>query len=134
MLAALDHADLCIGSRYAGGVRILNWSIHRLLLSLFANRYVQTIMGFPVADCTSGYRAYRAPLLRRVPLKRVQSNGYSFLVEMLYRCRLAGARVVEHPIIYSERREGESKMSNTVIAESVLMPFRLRLLGMLGRL
>lgn len=134
MLAALDHADLCIGSRYAGGVRILNWSIHRLLLSLFANRYVQTIMGFPVADCTSGYRAYRAPLLRRVALKRVQSNGYSFLVEMLYRCRLAGARVVEHPIIYSERREGESKMSNTVIAESVLMPFRLRLLGMLGRL
>lgn len=129
MFAALDHADVAIGSRYAGGVRVLNWQISRLLLSLFANAYVRTIMGFAVHDCTSGFRAYRAELLRRVPLRRIESNGYSFLVEMLHLARRAGARFAEHPITYTERREGQSKMSQSVILESIFMPWRLRLFG-----
>lgn len=134
MFAALDRADMCVGSRYVGGVRVLNWQISRLLLSIFANVYVRTILGFRVTDCTSGFRAYRATLLKRVPLKRIESNGYSFLVEMLFRVQSAGARVTEHPIIYVERREGQSKMSKSVILESVFMPWRLRLAKMVGRL
>jgi dolichol-phosphate mannosyltransferase len=134
MFAALERADMCVGSRYVGGVRVLNWQISRLLLSIFANIYVRTILGFRVTDCTSGFRAYRATLLKRVPLKRIESNGYSFLVEMLYRVLATGARVAEHPIVYVERREGQSKMSKSVILESVFMPWRLRLARMFGRL
>ncbi len=132
MFAALDDAELCIGSRYTGGVRVLNWEISRLLLSLFANAYVRTILGFGVDDCTSGFRAYRAELIPRLGLRTIRSNGYSFLVEMLHRSSLAGARIVEHPIIYVERREGQSKMSRSVILESVFMPWRLRLSALLG--
>ncbi len=132
MFAALDRADLCIGSRYTGGVRVLNWRISRLLLSLFANAYVRAILGFRVEDCTSGFRAYRAGLVPRLGLRSIRSNGYSFLVEMLQRCSLAGARIVEHPIVYVERREGQSKMSRSVILESVLMPWRLRLSSIPG--
>lgn len=133
MFAALEGADLCIGSRYTGGVRVLNWRISRLLLSLFANAYVRTILGFGVDDCTSGFRAYRAELIPRLRLRSIRSNGYSFLVEMLQRCKLAGARIAEHPIIYVERREGQSKMSRSVILESVFMPWRLRLSALLWR-
>jgi len=129
MLAALDDADVAIGSRYVGGVRVINWQIKRLLLSLFANFYVRTILGLSTNDCTSGFRAYRAPMLRRMGLRTLQSNGYSFLVEMLWRAHRRRARLAEVPIVFVERREGESKMSSAVIGESVLMPWRLRLGG-----
>lgn len=134
MFAALDHCDLAIGSRYSGGVRVLNWGAHRLMLSLFANSYVQRILGLRANDCTSGFRAYRRALLRRIALRKLNSTGYSFLVELLVRCTTAGARIHEVPIIYTERREGQSKMSNSVILESALMPWRLLLAMKLGRL
>ncbi|MDX2176620.1 MAG: polyprenol monophosphomannose synthase [Candidatus Sumerlaeia bacterium] len=133
MFAALENADLAIGSRYAGGVRVLNWGVRRLLLSLFANYYVRSILGFSSYDNTSGFRAFRGTLLRRMPLRRLKSNGYSFIVEVLELARRARAKVVEVPIIYSERREGQSKMSNAVIAESVAMPWRLRLSRLAAR-
>lgn len=132
MFAALERADMVLGSRYCGGVRVLNWQISRLLLSLFANAYVRTILGFRVADCTSGFRGYRRSLLARMPLKAINSNGYSFLVELLVHARRAGARFAEHPIVYTERREGQSKMSKAVILESVFMPWRLRMRELFG--
>ncbi|CAN5402965.1 polyprenol monophosphomannose synthase [soil metagenome] len=129
MFAALEKADLVIGSRYAGGVRVINWQMKRLLLSIFANFYVRTILSLGAEDCTSGYRGYRRELLARMNLRTVRSNGYSFLVEMLWRGKRRGAVVVETPIIFVERREGEPKMSSAVIYESIFMPWRLRLGG-----
>lgn len=129
MLAALDNAEVAVGSRYVNGVRVINWQIKRLLLSLFANFYVRLILGLRVHDCTSGYRAYRRELLERMKLRTIRSNGYSFLVEMLWRAHRRRARITEVPIVFVERREGESKMSGAVIGESILMPWRLRLRG-----
>jgi dolichol-phosphate mannosyltransferase len=129
LLAALERDDMAIGSRYIGGVRVMNWNVKRLLLSIFANFYVRTILGLPAHDCTSGYRAYRRELLEKMNIRTVRSNGYSFLVEMLWRAKKRGATVMEVPIVFVERREGESKMSGSVIAESVLMPWRLRITG-----
>ena len=126
LIEALEHADMAVGSRYAGGVRVINWQIKRLLLSLFANLYVRTILGFPIQDCTTGYRAYRRNLILRMRLKSIKSNGYSFLVEMVWRAIRSKARIVEVPIVFVERREGESKMSGSVIWESIWMPWRLR--------
>lgn len=126
LLAALDGADVSIGSRYVGGVRVINWQIKRLILSLFANAYVRTILGLSAHDCTSGFRAYRREALAGMRLASLQSNGYSFLVEMLWRAHRRKNRIVEVPIIFVERREGESKMSGGVIFESVFMPWRLR--------
>jgi dolichol-phosphate mannosyltransferase len=126
LLEGLENADVAIGSRYFQGVRILNWHVSRLLLSLFANRYVKTILGFRVEDATSGFRAYRRPVIEAITTTRIGSQGYSFLVEVLYRVFRLGFRIVEVPIIYSERREGQSKMSNRVIREAMIRPWMLR--------
>lgn len=126
LLTELDTADMVIGSRYIGGVRVINWHPRRLLLSLFANSYIRLVLGVKPEDCTSGYRAYRARLLRQMKLKSIESNGYSFLVEMLWRAARRRARIIEIPIIFTERREGQSKMSSGIILESVWMPWRLR--------
>jgi dolichol-phosphate mannosyltransferase len=126
MFAALDGAEVALGSRYAGGVRVLNWHPSRLLLSLFANRYVIAILGLPVADATSGYRAYRRSALQKVVDSGIRSVGYSFLVEVLFGLVRQGCSVVEVPIIYTERREGQSKMSKGVIFEAVFRPWIVR--------
>ncbi len=117
--------DLVIGSRYVRGVSVVNWPLHRLVLSTFANRYVRGITGAPARDCTSGYRCWRREALARLPLRRFVSDGYAFLVEMLFEAMGAGCRIGEVPIIYVERREGQSKMSRGVIIESVFVPWRL---------
>jgi dolichol-phosphate mannosyltransferase len=116
--------DLVIGSRYLHGVSVVNWPLRRLILSTFANRYVRAVTGLPARDCTSGFRCWRRESLARLPLQRFVSDGYAFLVEMLYEAMGAGCRIGEVPIIYVERREGQSKMSRGVILESVLMPWR----------
>lgn len=126
LLAALANADIAIGSRYYQGVRVLNWHVSRLLLSLFANRYVKTILGIPVTDATSGFRAYRRAAIQAILESRIDSQGYSFLVEILYRAYRKNMRIVEVPIIYSERREGQSKMSKGVIFEAMIRPWLLR--------
>ncbi|WP_291989907.1 polyprenol monophosphomannose synthase [Luteitalea sp.] len=117
--------DLVIGSRYLHGVSVVNWPLSRLILSTFANRYVRFITGLPARDCTSGYRCWRREALARLPLERFVSDGYAFLVEMLFEAMGAGCRIGEVPIIYVERREGQSKMSKSVILESVFVPWRL---------
>jgi dolichol-phosphate mannosyltransferase len=125
LLAAARDADLVIGSRYVAGGAIVNWPRRRLLLSRFANAYVRAITGVHVRDCTSGYRCWRRDALASLALDRFMSDGYSFLVEMLFVAARQGRRIVEVPITYVERREGESKMSRAVILESAITPWRL---------
>ena len=125
LLAASDRADLVIGSRYIPGGAIGNWPAHRRMLSTFANWYVRAITHLPVHDCTSGFRCWTRSLLQRLPLDRIVSDGYAFQVEMAWEAHAAGGRIVEVPITFVERREGQSKMSGRVIAESVVLPWRL---------
>jgi len=125
LVAATTGADLAIGSRYAPGGRIENWPRRRMLLSAFANQYIRAITGLQVRDCTSGFRCWRRDALQRLPLARLASNGYAFQVEMLWEAASAGCRIAEVPITFVERRLGASKLSSRVIAESVVMPWRL---------
>jgi dolichol-phosphate mannosyltransferase len=127
MAAAADAADLVVGSRYVSGVSVVNWPLHRIMLSSFANRYVQAVTGLDVHDCTSGYRCWRRSLLAKMPLDAVISSGYAFQVEILYLAHELGCRIREVPIIFVERREGVSKVSAQVLVESAIVPWRLRL-------
>jgi dolichol-phosphate mannosyltransferase len=117
--------DVVIGSRYLHGVSVVNWPLRRLILSTFANRYIRAITRLSPRDCTSGYRCWRREALALVPLERVVSDGYAFLVELLYEASRRGARIGEVPIIFVERRQGVSKMSTRVMFESALTPWRL---------
>ncbi|MCZ6785325.1 MAG: polyprenol monophosphomannose synthase [Proteobacteria bacterium] len=133
LLAGLEQYDLVIGSRYVGGIRILNWSLSRLLLSVWANRYVGTILRFGIGDCTSGFRAYRTELLRRIEFDRAGSNGYACLVEILEMATHAGVRVLEVPIVYEDRQHGRSKMDRSVIFEAAWKPWVLLLRRLRGK-
>lgn len=123
---AADH-DVVIGSRYLDGVSVVNWPLRRIFLSTFANRYIRLVTGLTPTDCTSGFRCWRRDALARIPLDRVASAGYAFLVEMLYRAAENGSRIGEVPIIFVERRQGQSKVSRAVLLESLATPWRLRL-------
>jgi dolichol-phosphate mannosyltransferase len=121
LIDALDAADVAIGSRYVGGIRILNWGVRRLLLSLAANSYVRLLGGLSCVDCTSGFRAYRVDALKKAAFDRVSSTGYAFLPELLF--ALDRVTVAEVPICYTERRVGQSKMGTHVIAEAIVRPW-----------
>ncbi len=126
LLEALEAGgDMVIGSRYCNGISVVNWPLRRVILSVFANAYVRAILRLPVSDCTSGYRGYRARALRAANLSRVVSDGYAFLVEIATRIHRAGLTLREVPIIFVERRAGQSKMSKKVMFESALLPWRL---------
>ena len=125
LVAATADADIVIGSRYVRGGGIRNWSKRRRLLSRFANVYVRAVTGLRARDCTSGFRCWRRDAIAALPLDQFVSDGYSFLVEMLFVAGLQGRRIAEVPITYVERREGESKMSHGVILESAITPWRL---------
>jgi dolichol-phosphate mannosyltransferase len=125
LLEASVDADLVIGSRYIPGGELRHWPVHRVMLSTFANWYVRAITHLPVQDCTSGFRCWTRELLTRLPLDRIVSDGYAFQVEMAWEAHTTGSRIVEVPITFVERREGQSKMSGRVIAESVMLPWRL---------
>ncbi len=122
--ATADH-DVVIGSRYLNGVSVVNWPLHRIFLSAFANRYIRAVTSLTPNDCTSGFRCWRREALARLPLDRMVSDGYAFLVEMLFEARRAGCRIGEVPIIFVERRQGQSKVSSTVLMESLITPWRL---------
>jgi dolichol-phosphate mannosyltransferase len=125
LAAAAADADLVIGSRYVAGGQLRNWPWHRRVLSAFANRYVRAITRLPVYDTTSGFRCWRRDLLARLPLDRIASDGYAFQVETTWHARGLGARIREVPITFVERRQGASKLSGRVIAESALLPWQL---------
>jgi len=127
MIAAAGSHDLVIGSRYLNGVSVVNWPLHRLVLSTFANRYIRQVTGLPVTDCTSGFRCWRREALERVHMERIRSQGYAFLVEALHTAWILGCRLTEVPIIFVERRTGASKLTSSTLFESALMPWRLRL-------
>jgi dolichol-phosphate mannosyltransferase len=123
--AAAAH-DIVIGSRYLHGVSVVNWPLHRLFLSAFANRYIRFVTRLSATDCTSGFRCWRREALARLPLASMVSDGYAFLVEMLFEAKRRNFRVAEVPIIFVERRVGQSKVSSSVLMESLVMPWRLR--------
>lgn len=121
------RADVVIGSRYIVGATVgTDWPWHRKLLSAFANSYVRALLRLRIRDVTAGYKMWRVSALEAIGLGNVRSSGYSFQVEMNYRARLCGLKIVELPIHFSERAAGESKMSLKVQLESAVMPFRLR--------
>lgn len=127
LLSGLEEHDMVMGSRYVGGrVSVLNWPITRLALSMFAGIYVRFITGMKVSDPTSGYRGYRSCVLESIGLDTIRSNGYCFQVEMLYRAYKLGFSIFEVPIVFTERSQGQSKMSKGVIGEAILMPWKLR--------
>ena len=125
LAAATEAADVVIGSRYLNGVSVVNWPLHRIFLSAFANRYIRTVTSLTPNDCTSGYRCWRREALARLPLDAMVSDGYAFLVEMLFEANRRGCRIGEVPIIFVERRQGQSKVSGAVLFESLITPWRL---------
>jgi dolichol-phosphate mannosyltransferase len=129
LFQALASCDLVIGSRYLHGISVVNWPLHRIALSAFANRYIRLITGLRPRDCTSAFRVWRREALARMPLDRLRGNGYAFLTEMLYEAARAGCRIGEVPIVFVERQEGYSKVSGKVLGESLRMPWRLALRG-----
>lgn len=129
LLAASYSADLVIGSRYVRGGGVRNWPMKRVLLSRGANVYVRLVTGVPIADSTAGFRCWTAEALTKIDLMTMNTNGYAFQVAMAYRAYKAGMKISEVPILFTDREQGVSKMSGTVISESVWMPWRLRLSG-----
>ena len=126
MFDAIEQgAELVIGSRYRDGGRVENWPLHRVLLSAFANGYIRTVTGLRVRDCTSGYRCWRRTALAKLRLDSISSEGYAFLTEVIFQAAAAGTRIAEVPIVFVERRQGASKLSSSVLIESLKTPWRL---------
>jgi len=120
LVAALSgECELAVGSRYVAGGVIPNWAWHRRLLSRGGNVYASALLGLGVADSTSGFRAYSSSILRRIELDRIRADGYGFQIEMTYEARRAGASVVEVPIRFVDRVDGESKMSMVIVVEAL---------------
>jgi dolichol-phosphate mannosyltransferase len=134
-LRAVQSADLVLGSRYREGkVTVVNWPIARLILSYFANVYARRVTGLQVWDATGGFKCFRRSVLEAIDLTKVRSNGYAFQIEMSYRASRRGFRIVEIPIVFVDRTEGQSKMSKTIVREAVWMVWRLRWWAMTNKL
>lgn len=134
-LEAIREYDVVLGSRYLGGrVTVVNWPISRLLLSYFANAYARFVTGVPIADLTGGFKCFRRVVLEAIPLDAVESNGYSFQIEMSFRAWVRKFRIGEIPIMFVDRDVGESKMSRSIIREAVWRVWRLRWLAIRGKL
>jgi dolichol-phosphate mannosyltransferase len=125
LIAGTSDADVVLGSRYIPGGGVVNWPTRRRLLSRFANLYIRSVTRLTARDCTTGFRCWRRAMLAALPLDEFESDGYSFLTEMLYVAHSLGARIREVPITFVERRQGESKLSGGVLVESALTPWRL---------
>jgi len=124
---AATNADLVLGSRYREGkVTVVNWPMTRLFLSYMANIYARAVTGLPLYDGTGGFKCFRRKVLEAIDLNAVKSNGYAFQIEMSFRAWHKGFRLVEIPIVFVDRTEGQSKMSNKIIREAVWMVWRLR--------
>jgi dolichol-phosphate mannosyltransferase len=124
-LEAARDADLVLGSRYLNGIRIINWPLSRLMLSKSAAKYVKIITGMPFTDPTGGYKCFSRSALEAIDLDAVRSNGYSFQIEMTHKLWRQGLKVVEVPIIFTDRFQGHSKMSGHIVREALVMVWRL---------
>jgi len=120
-------ADLVVGSRYVEGGGTINWGVRRQLISRAGGQYARLVLGFDIGDPTSGFLCYRRETLERIDLASVRSNGYGFQIEMKYRVHRAGMRIEEFPIVFEDRRVGQSKMSGGIVAEALWMVWKLRL-------
>lgn len=133
-LESAQDADLVLGSRYREGkVTVVNWPISRLMLSYSANIYARLVTGLPLYDATGGFKCFRRKVLEAIDLKDVRSNGYAFQIEMSFRAWRKGFRIVEIPIVFVDRTEGESKMSKRIVREAIWMVWRLRWWAIVGR-
>lgn len=124
-IEAAKDADLVLGSRYRDGIRVINWPLRRLMLSMTAAKYVQVITGMPITDPTGGYKCFRRKALQSIDLDAVRSNGYSFQIEMTHKLWRNGMRIAEVPIIFTDRFQGTSKMSSKIVREALWMVWRL---------
>lgn len=123
----MTECDLVIGSRYLNGVSVVNWPLRRLMLSYFASVYTRLITGLRISDCTSGFKCFRRQVLEAIDMSRIRSDGYSFQIEMNFRCAEQGFRIGEVPIIFIDRHAGSSKMSRKIVREAVVMVWKLKL-------
>jgi dolichol-phosphate mannosyltransferase len=134
-LEAARDADLVLGSRYRfGKVTVVNWPISRLILSYSANVYARIVTGLQLFDATGGFKCFRREVLAAIDLDAVRSNGYAFQIEMSFRAWKRGFRIVEIPIVFADRSEGESKMSGRIVREAIWMVWRLRWWALRGRI
>lgn len=133
-LRAIERADLVLGSRYVSGVNVVNWPMSRLLLSYFANIYSRWVTGLPVRDSTGGFKCYRRSVLEKIEIDKITSEGYSFQIETCFRAWKKGFKIVEIPIVFVDRKQGESKMSKRIVREAMWMVWKLRILSWLGKI
>lgn len=129
LLSALQNHDLVIGSRYCQGISVINWPLKRLLISIGGNMYARFVTGLPIHDLTGGFKAWRAQTLRDLDLSKVSADGYGFQIVMNYRTYRLRKKIQEIPIIFTERRNGQSKMSGTIIWEALGLVWKLRFFG-----
>ncbi len=125
-LREIDGADLVLGSRYLGGITVVNWPLRRLFLSVGANIYTRIITGMPLKDATGGFKCFRREVLKSLPLDKIKSDGYSFQIEVNHHVWRRGYRIKEIPIIFVDRRSGTSKMSRRIIWEAAFLVWKLR--------
>lgn len=130
-LNKIEEYDLVIGSRYTNGVRVLNWPLSRLFLSVFANLYTKIITGMPIYDATGGFKCFRRKVLESINLNKIRSNGYAFQIEMNFKAFTKKFRICEIPIVFNERMKGRSKMSKKIIFEAAWMVWKLRIQSLL---
>ena len=127
LLCESNDYDLVIGSRYIDGIRIINWPLSRLALSYFANLYAKLITGLSIYDCTGGFKCFDIKILKSIDLKKINSQGYSFQIEMNYRSYVKNFKIKEIPIIFTDRTIGKSKMSKKIIFEAIFIVPLLRI-------
>ena len=132
-LQSAKDADVVLGSRYLNGIRVINWPLSRLMLSKSAAKYVQLITGMPFTDPTGGYKCFRRRALEAINLDEIGSNGYSFQIEMTHRLWRQGLKIVEVPIVFTDRFQGRSKMSGHIVREALVMVWRLLLQNKMRR-
>ena len=134
LLEACQNADMSIGSRYCKGVNVVNWPMSRVLLSYFASKYVRFILGIPIHDTTAGFVCFSRKALENIGLDKIRLKGYGFQVEMKYRAFKKGLKLVEVPIIFTDRTQGESKMNGGIITEAIFGVIKLKLKSLFGTL
>lgn len=124
-----DNADLAIGSRYSNGVNVVNWPMSRVLLSYFASKYVRLITRMPIHDTTAGFKCYRRSVLEAIDFHKIRFTGYAFQIEMKFRSWKQGFKLKEVPVIFTDRKLGESKMSRGIIREAVFGVILLKIIS-----
>jgi len=134
MLEEIKENDCVIGSRYISGINVVNWPLHRLVLSYFAAQYVKVITGMPVKDPTGGFKCIKTSVLKAINLDKTLSDGYSFQIEINYRIWLKKFKIKEIPIIFTDRRAGQSKLSKKIVKEAIFIVWKLKLHSLLKKL